>query len=56
MKITADEIQVSQVKIQDAFWSEIQGKVTDIVIPFQERVLKDQVPGVEKSQDRKSVV
>ena len=49
MKITADEIQVSQVKIQDAFWSEIQGKVTDIVIPFQERVLKEQVPGVEKS-------
>ena len=49
MKKTANEIKVNQVKLQDTFWSDIQEKVVDIVIPFQERVLNDEVPGVEKS-------
>ena len=49
MKKEADEIKVNQVKIVDSFWSGIQKKVTDIVIPFQERVLNDEVPGVPKS-------
>ena len=49
MKKEADEIKVNQVKIVDSFWSGLQEKVTDIVIPFQERVLNDEVPGVPKS-------
>lgn len=46
---TAGDVKVSQVKIRDGFWSGIQEKVTDIVIPFQEKVLNDEVPEVEKS-------
>ena len=49
MKKAAKEINVSQVKVADGFWSRIQEKVIDIVIPFQEKVLNDQVPGVAKS-------
>ncbi len=49
MKKTATEIKESQVKISDAFWSRMQEKVIDVVIPFQEKVLHDEVPGVEKS-------
>ena len=49
MKKTAEEVRVSQVKIEDAFWSKIQEKVIDQVIPFQEKVLNDEIPGVAKS-------
>ena len=49
MKKTATEIKERQVKISDAFWSRMQEKVIDVVIPFQEKVLHDEVPGVEKS-------
>lgn len=49
MKKAANEIAVKQVKIQDGFWSEIQNRMIDVVIPFQEKVLKDEVPGVPKS-------
>ena len=43
------EIELNQVKIEDGFWSQMQKLVTDVVIPFQERVLNDEEPGVEKS-------
>ena len=33
------EIGSRSVKITDAFWSKIQQKVIDVVIPFQEKVL-----------------
>lgn len=49
MKKTAKEVGVKNVKIKDSFWSPMQEKIIDVVIPFQERVLNDQVPGVEKS-------
>ncbi len=49
MKKAANEITVKQVKIQDGFWSELQNRMIDVVIPFQERVLKDEVPDVPKS-------
>ena len=45
----AEEIKVKQVRLQDGFWSEFQDRVIDTVIPFQESVLKDEVPGVAKS-------
>lgn len=42
-------MKLEQVQIRDGFWSELQKLVTDVVIPFQERVLNDQEEGVEKS-------
>lgn len=35
-------------KIEDPFWGHMQELVTDVVIPFQEGVLNDRQPGVEK--------
>ncbi len=49
MKEKVKEIRSSQVNIADAFWSQMQEKVIDVVIPFQEKVLNDEVSGVEKS-------
>ena len=49
MKKTVSEVRENQVKITDAFWSQMQEKVIDVVIPFQEKVLNDEIPGVEKS-------
>lgn len=49
MKKTAGEIKAGQVKIQDGFWSKLQERIVDVVIPFQEKVLNDEVPGVAKS-------
>ena len=43
------EISLSQVQIRDGFWTQMQSLVTDVVIPFQERVLNDEEEGVEKS-------
>ena len=45
----SSEIKLNQVQISDDFWSHMQELVTDVVIPFQERVLNDEEPGVEKS-------
>ncbi len=49
MQKTADEVTVKQVHIKDDFWSEIQNRIINVVIPFQERVLNDEVEGVAKS-------
>ena len=49
MEEKAKEIRSGQVSIEDGFWSRMQEKVIDVVIPFQEKVLNDEVPGVEKS-------
>lgn len=43
------EVTVKQVQIRDHFWSGIQNRIIDIVIPFQEKVLNDEVEGVPKS-------
>ena len=49
MKKVANEVSVKQVQIQDGFWSEVQNRVINTVIPFQEKVLNDEVEGVAKS-------
>ena len=49
MKEKIKEIRNGQVNIADVFWSPIQEKVIDVAIPFQEKILNDEVPGVEKS-------
>lgn len=43
------EINLNQVQIKDGFWTQMQELVTDVVIPFQERVLHDEEKSVEKS-------
>ncbi len=48
-KVATKEINVGQVRITDGFWSKIQDRIIDTVIPFQEKVLRDEMPGVEKS-------
>jgi len=42
-------LPVQNIKPNDKFWSPIQKLIADVVIPFQEDVLRDKVPGVEKS-------
>jgi len=42
-------IPLKNCKIQDDFWSPIHQLITDVVIPYQEDILNDSVPGVEKS-------
>lgn len=49
MKTKLNEIELKNIKIIDKFWSERQRLVTDVVIPYQEKILDDKVPGVEKS-------
>ncbi len=42
-------MDLKNIKIEDPFWGHMQELVTDVVIPFQEDVLSDRQPGVEKS-------
>ena len=43
------EIPVNRVRITDAFWSPRQRLMTDVTIPYMERILRDEVEGAEKS-------
>lgn len=40
---------LNRVKINDSFWSGYQKLVMDTVIPYQEKILNDEIEGVEKS-------
>ena len=40
---------MGRVKVADDFWSPRQSLVTDVVIPYMERILRDEVPGAERS-------
>lgn len=40
---------LNNIKIHDSFWSRYQKLVLDVVIPYQEKILNDEIPGVEKS-------
>jgi len=42
-------IKLKQIEIRDLFWSEKQELVTDVVIPYQEKILDDKIPDIEKS-------
>ncbi len=42
-------ISLTQTQCTDAFWSAYQKLVVDTVIPYQEQILNDEVPGQEKS-------
>jgi hypothetical protein len=43
------EVPIQSVTVNDPFWSKFQSLVTDVVIPYQEKILGDEIPGVEKS-------
>ena len=45
-----NEIDLKKVKITDDFWSHFQNKVIDMVIPYQEAILRDEIADAEKSQ------
>ena len=43
------EIPLSQVRVSDTFWSSRQRLMTDVTIPYMEKILRDEVEGAEKS-------
>lgn len=43
------DVNLAKVHIKDEFWSEKQKLIAEVVIPFQEKVLNDEIEGVEKS-------
>lgn len=43
------QTKVSDIEVKDAFWSKIQNLIIEEAIPYQEKVLKDEIPGIEKS-------
>ncbi len=49
MERAANEIKLKQIRVTDQFWSHMQNLVMDVVIPYQEKILNDEIPGVEKS-------
>lgn len=40
---------LKNVTVTDSFWSHYQELILDVVIPYQEKILNDEIPGVEKS-------
>lgn len=40
---------LSQTKVNDGFWNYYQSLIMEQVIPYQEQILRDQIPGIEKS-------
>ena len=49
MKDGLKEGLLNKVKVTDKFWHGYQELVMDTVIPYQEKILNDEIPGVEKS-------
>lgn len=49
MKTEVHGISLKQTHCKDDFWSPYQKLVVDTVIPYQEKILNDEVPGAEKS-------
>lgn len=43
------EPQLKGIEVKDKFWSFYQELIRDVVLPYQEQILKDEIPGAEKS-------
>ncbi|MBQ8507424.1 MAG: glycoside hydrolase family 127 protein [Clostridia bacterium] len=43
------EVPLRRVQITDAFWSERQRIIAHTAVPYMEKILRDEVPGAEKS-------
>lgn len=44
-----DELSLRAVQVTDDFWGARQRLITDVTIPYMERILRDEVPGAVKS-------
>jgi len=42
-------IDLKKIKVQDDFWTARQQLIREVVIPYQEKILNDEIPGIEKS-------
>jgi len=49
MKQNIREVPLRNVRITDEFWSQRQRLIADVAVPYMEKILRDQVPGAEKS-------
>lgn len=49
MKKVENQGSLKRCRVKDNFWTPIQELVSDTVIPYQEKILNDKVPGAEKS-------
>lgn len=49
MKNKIHAVSLKQTKCEDKFWSPYQKMVVDTVIPYQKKILNDEIPGAEKS-------
>lgn len=49
MKGSLKEGILNKVKVTDKFWRGYQELVMDTVIPYQEKILNDEIPGVERA-------
>ena len=49
MKKTETQGSLKRCQVKDNFWTPIQDLISDTVIPYQEKILNDQVSGAEKS-------
>ena len=47
--MTVPEIGIRRVRITDDFWQPRQRLMTEVTIPYMERILRDEVPGAEMS-------
>ena len=43
------DVDLKKIKINDGFWASKQELVREVVIPYQEKILNDGIPGAEKS-------
>ena len=43
------EVPLGKVTITDAFWTPRQQLMTDVTIPYMEKILRDEIPGAAKS-------
>ena len=44
-----DPLPLHAVRVTGGFWASRQRLMTDVTIPYMERILRDEVPGAEKS-------
>ncbi|MBR2995228.1 MAG: glycoside hydrolase family 127 protein, partial [Lachnospiraceae bacterium] len=43
------DIQLKNVRVDDPFWSKRQKLLGSVTVPYQEDILYDRIPGIEKS-------
>lgn len=54
IKKQANSLALNRIRIEDSFWTGFQQVITDTVIPYQEKILDDRIPDIEKSHALKN--